>query len=984
MNRTKSTLPVIIIAIICSVTMIFSQNNLWKQTQGPHGGTIRAILVEDSTNVLVSTGGWMFGGVPYIYRSTNSGDSWLEYSAKKLNEFSLWKLKRLSNKDIFAASSQGVYRSKDNGYSWEKATNQMGTNYDIAISSTGRIFATCLEDNYQGIIFSDDKGKTWKHSEIDSITIYAIDISSVGDVFAVGQRWRDNKVKFLHSEDNGLSWQEKDFELRAALPAMVLKVDMIGNIFVSCWGENLTLRSSDNGETWDKLYERLSPFSSLAVTSTNKLYAGTSNGLYESTDNGITWSQNNSLPQHDLFPAIEVNSRGQVFVSAYSKLYRSDDNGETWKKIGVPNSTVRCITISQQGTILATTFRSTDKGNTWKTMDDLTMPAFTSNYAEDIHGNLFFGCGTGLYRSTDQGGTWSLFSLEGVWVHKIVYNPMSGNIITFGNVTNHSTQSFRVYPNGEWTSINMIPGTSSLVSNSRGEIFSGTPGGVGIEASGIYKSSDDGNSWVKIFTPDFSFQSDHYEGITLAINPANNDIYGVTLRHGMFSSRDNGISWLKVTIPLKPQEQPDGIPSLVINSQGHIFVGTKGELLCSRTNGKTWFPISNDIPFNFFRALAVDAEGYLYTGPQDGGVYRTRVSTSPNISTEGVFRSFNATPSLSEKAKKLKFKKGVLQSQPNLASAAEALFTKLGKNGATFLGVPQTQTSLKKQYAWVQYKKASELGKLFTQTHTGVAYPLDYQRNGTTTIKKLANAIKPSRSAFNNVAWEQLVLLKMNILASKKGITPAGFGDLELNVQSSLCGKNLFEQPLSFISNYVDSLMTYYNTRGMNNDNAYAELNTFITTVIKPINEEFAAELTMSNYELDALGVMSGKEAYPMVLKGVQYADSVRLVKYVPGKVKQNKDIVENTPTEFSLEQNYPNPFNPTTTLSFVIGHWSFVTLKVYDVLGREVATLLKNEAMEEGEHEVEFDASALTSGMYFYRLTTGTFSETRKMLLIK
>jgi hypothetical protein len=89
----------------------------------------------------------------------------------------------------------------------------------------------------------------------------------------------------------------------------------------------------------------------------------------------------------------------------------------------------------------------------------------------------------------------------------------------------------------------------------------------------------------------------------------------------------------------------------------------------------------------------------------------------------------------------------------------------------------------------------------------------------------------------------------------------------------------------------------------------------------------------------------------------------------------------------FSLEQNYPNPFNPTTNIKFQIAEEGFVTLKVYDVLGNEIATLL-NEKKAAGEYEVEFSGNlinqALTSGIYFYQLRAGNFVETKKMILLK
>lgn len=95
------------------------------------------------------------------------------------------------------------------------------------------------------------------------------------------------------------------------------------------------------------------------------------------------------------------------------------------------------------------------------------------------------------------------------------------------------------------------------------------------------------------------------------------------------------------------------------------------------------------------------------------------------------------------------------------------------------------------------------------------------------------------------------------------------------------------------------------------------------------------------------------------------------------------EDLGDEIVNEFQLYQNYPNPFNPTTTLSFVIGQLSFVTLKVYDVLGREVNTLV-NEEKPAGKYDVEFNASNLPSGIYFYQIRAGNFVETKKMVLTK
>jgi len=91
----------------------------------------------------------------------------------------------------------------------------------------------------------------------------------------------------------------------------------------------------------------------------------------------------------------------------------------------------------------------------------------------------------------------------------------------------------------------------------------------------------------------------------------------------------------------------------------------------------------------------------------------------------------------------------------------------------------------------------------------------------------------------------------------------------------------------------------------------------------------------------------------------------------------------ENIVKSYILEQNYPNPFNPTTVISFQLSVAGQVVLKVYDVMGREVQTLV-NESLKPGTYQASFDASALSSGIYFYTLSAGEFSETKKMLMVK
>jgi hypothetical protein len=94
-------------------------------------------------------------------------------------------------------------------------------------------------------------------------------------------------------------------------------------------------------------------------------------------------------------------------------------------------------------------------------------------------------------------------------------------------------------------------------------------------------------------------------------------------------------------------------------------------------------------------------------------------------------------------------------------------------------------------------------------------------------------------------------------------------------------------------------------------------------------------------------------------------------------------EVIINVPMVYSLEQNYPNPFNPSTVISYQLPVSGLVNLKVYDVLGNEVIILV-NEEKPIGSYEIEFNASHLGSGVYFYRLQSGSFVQTRKMTLLK
>ena len=154
---------------------------------------------------------------------------------------------------------------------------------------------------------------------------------------------------------------------------------------------------------------------------------------------------------------------------------------------------------------------------------------------------------------------------------------------------------------------------------------------------------------------------------------------------------------------------------------------------------------------------------------------------------------------------------------------------------------------------------------------------------------------------------------------------------------------------------------------------------------------------TYTPYGNDGMHFNDSLNAPPNMAVGQEIADAIHYASdHIPLFAIFNFDEpvsaeTEIAPTEYMLSQNYPNPFNPSTTIYYSIPQSSFVTLKVYDMLGSEITTLV-NEEKPIGSYEVEFNATRLPSGIYFYRLQAGvpsassgqSFVETKKMILMK
>jgi hypothetical protein len=186
---------------------------------------------------------------------------------------------------------------------------------------------------------------------------------------------------------------------------------------------------------------------------------------------------------------------------------------------------------------------------------------------------------------------------------------------------------------------------------------------------------------------------------------------------------------------------------------------------------------------------------------------------------------------------------------------------------------------------------------------------------------------------------------------------------------------------LSFIPNYVPFINYFwYGCAGLGDstiENYMEYQGNYFGFIFTPPNTSYGEMITSSDQDW----VQSGTSK--QLMQNILY----RLANTITGK----QNISGNLPDDFSLSQSYPNPFNPVTKIKFDIplsrgvsaGRGMLVNLVIYDILGREISTLV-NEELKPGTYETEWDGSSNPSGVYFYKLITTEYSETKKMILIK
>ncbi|MBI3193496.1 MAG: T9SS type A sorting domain-containing protein [Ignavibacteriae bacterium] len=317
---------------------------------------------------------------------------------------------------------------------------------------------------------------------------------------------------------------------------------------------------------------------------------------------------------------------------------------------------------------------------------------------------------------------------------------------------------------------------------------------------------------------------------------------------------------------------------------------------------------------------------------------------------------------------------------PNYHNVGEEVFAQGAFPNGLVVGIPQgmkgANSVLHKKYADVQ-KSLVKSSKNTNLLHTMAARCLD-SLDGTKKkpIDKQQKSLPPDKH--NNKLFAEALTLELNIAASAGEKFPIGLGELTFDdtVANPFNG-----QTVSKISAMADSMLSCLPLvliSGETYDDLYS--------AIRIVNQAFSDTL------VDTLSFASKTK-----FTGVKRLIDVYYLHVTPGlepvPLASYDEQLSEKPEGFALYQNYPNPFNPTTVISYQLKVKSTVTLKVFDVLGRAVSTLLTEEVMDEGEYEIPFDASSLPSGVYYYRLNVETVNDdgmaenmtsVKKMILLR
>lgn len=682
----------------------------------------------------------------------------------------------------------------------------------------------------------------------------------------------------------------------------------------------------------------------------------------------LNWKHTDG-PMGGIVGDIAINSLGEIYAGVYphwniySGLYKSTDNGDSWFKIETQfeDFEVYAIYITKEDHIWVGTnfqgriYRSTDNGVTWENKRNGYNTGECWAFGQSKDGVIFAGDGqyTKLYRSTDYGENWELSAN----LRPLVFTTDSNNIVYAGT----HDGLFITTDNGlTWAQNNFLANipVSSILIDSNNNIYCGT--GYYSNGHGIFYSRDGGQNWTQMGL--------NGQIVLSLVFDSYGNIYAGTKYNGLQKTTDLGQTWTTYNKGLYRKE----VFRLKLNKQDDIFIGSENEgVFRSTNNGDSFEHIG--LPISRVKNIVFSGDTLILTSTPSGVQKYNRITKKwTNLGLQNV-EAISITPSdclytatfdeglykstnLGETWQLTTLTQDTLMSVYNVTAANDdTVFASTELNlrytydGGVSWNISPIVTGFFSRGLFFSNRKSlfstshfDSFGQvLYNSTNYALSFDSIYHGFGgaveNNSIFQTDNGdiffANPNRlkgiirSTNNGLSWDQILYNKpvVTVFAENNGMVITGFDSIYLSTDKG--------------NNWVSI------SHNLENENQITDIK---------MNTD--GDLFFATYRT-----------------GLYKVDIITSVK------DENNGVFSS----YQLSQNYPNPFNPITIIKFSMPFSDFVQVKVYDILGKQLQMLV-NDYKQAGTYEVEFNSTDLPSGVYFYRMTTSDFSETKKMLLLR
>jgi len=843
----------------------------------------------------------------------------------------------------------------------------------------------------------------------------------------------------LKTLDGGFNWMIMNSGLTSALYSIWF-IDSLTGFAVGANGK--LILTTDGGEIWQEKNLGVNTYlNEIKINSNGIGWIVGNDGLILKTSNmGSTWQQQYSDFQTDYFTSIEIiNDTTAVIVGEVGDIFRTTNGGEEWVYISNP-SNYNLYSISKADSLTLFTcgeeseiYKSSNAGLTWEFVADLTpLELYSMSFINQSTG-WAVGYGGKIYHTFSGGLSWERelsYTSRNLYSVYFVNDSSGWAVGVAGTILKYhsSVQKELVLltPNGGeyWQS-----GSLELISW----------GSLRTDKIRIQYSTDSGNSWLPIVDSLPSVNSSYAWEVNSTptsealvkisdIDDVNNfDISDSTFTiadqshgwyklpfnadvalHGLFFIKENlgwvtgesgklfkttdgGDSWNQQTTGTQRD-----LTNIIFNSENVGFVFGEDALILKTTNGgSSWIqkhldtnqgPISDATFINGLIGFATTWNGSILKTTDEGNTWTTIHSFSGSLNYLSTVFFFNESHGL--------------VALNVLEYPFSSYFYETTDSGESWVIVYTNQ-----------FADLNEIEFFNDNIGWGLSIWGYIYKTTLGTHSWYTKFIIPNNPA----------LINLHIISEDKLWFVGSYGILGLVENDSLSlfyfGNNISITDIQFIEQQVGYFVcsdgSIYKT--INGGIIPVELINFSATFTEDqkilITWATATETNNSGFEIQkqtrvlsnnwkTIGFIEGQgnstinSEYEYLDNNVELFDKIfyRLKMIDFDGTFEYSDIIEvevGSPLEFSLGQNYPNPFNPSTSIRFTLGSRQFVSLKVYDILGNEIETLVQEEKPA-GKYEIEFNTqgtkvnNSLSSGIYFYTLQAGNFIQTRKMLLLK